>query len=197
MPGLHQFGLQVGIVASVRGLAVDDLAFTTSAIPDDANTGNVEKPVVYAIARQESRFNQQAVSGAGARGLMQLMPGTAKETAKGLGIAYSRSRLTSDPGYNATLGATYLGKMMDRFDGSYVMAFAAYNAGASRVDDWIERFGDPRGPDVDVVNWIESIPFTETRNYVQRIMENLQVYRARFGDPGVTIHLDLRRGNPS
>jgi soluble lytic murein transglycosylase len=87
--------------------------------------------------------------------------------------------------------------MVGRFDGSYVMTFAAYNAGASRVDQWVKRFGDPRDPNTDVVNWIEAIPFTETRNYVQRIMENLQVYRARFGTPRVTIEKDLRRGGAS
>ncbi|MHA1547929.1 MAG: transglycosylase SLT domain-containing protein [Alphaproteobacteria bacterium] len=195
--GLHQTALQVGIIASSRGLNVDDLAFRTEAIPPGTKTGDVEKEVVYAIARQESKFNQQAISRAGARGLLQLMPATAKETAKALGLRYSRDRLTADPAFNATLGASFLGQMMDRFGGSYVMTFAAYNAGGSRVDDWIKRFGDPRDPDVDIVNWIEAIPFTETRNYVQRVMENLQVYRARFGDNTLSIMTDLRRRDSS
>jgi soluble lytic murein transglycosylase len=122
------------------------------------------------------------------------MPATARETAKKAGLPYSQGRLTSDPAYNATLGATYLGDLVAHFDGSYIMSVAAYNAGASRVADWVKRYGDPRDPRVDVVNWIESIPFTETRNYVQRVMENLQVYRARLGSPGLTIEADLRRG---
>jgi soluble lytic murein transglycosylase len=194
---LHQTALQIGIIGASRGRPVDDLAFTTSAIPANAKIRGVEKSMVYAIARQESRFNREAISRAGARGLLQLMPATARETSRSLGLRYSKSKLISDPAYNATLGAAYLGEMVGRFDGSYVMTFAAYNAGASRVDQWVKRFGDPRDPDTDVVNWIEAIPFTETRNYVQRIMENLQVYRARFGTPRVTIEKDLRRGGAS
>jgi soluble lytic murein transglycosylase len=192
--GKHPVALQVGRLAAARGLPVDTLAFPTAAIPSSTKTPTVERPVVYAIARQESAFNPAAVSSAGARGLLQLLPATAKETAKEAGLPYSKGRLTSDPAYNATLGATYLGGLIDSFGGSYVMSFAAYNAGASRVTEWIERYGDPRDPDVDVVNWIEMIPFTETRNYVQRIMENLQVYRARLGSPALVIESDLRRG---
>jgi soluble lytic murein transglycosylase len=149
---------------------------------------------VFAIARQESAFNPGAISSAGARGLLQLMPATAKEVAKSVGLPYSKARLTSDPGYNATLGAAHLGDLVDNFGGSYVMTFAAYNAGASRVAQWVKTHGDPRDPGVDVVNWIELIPFTETRNYVQRIMENLEVYRARMGSPTLGIEADLRRG---
>lgn len=195
--GNHPAALQVGRLASARGLPVQWLAFPTAAIPKSTKTGNVERPVVYAIARQESAFNPAAVSAAGARGLLQLMPGTAKETAKKVGLPYSKDRLTTDPAYNATLGATYLDGLMGRFGGSYVMTFAAYNAGASRVAEWVQRYGDPRDPNVDVVNWIEMIPFTETRNYVQRIMENLQVYRVRLGAPALVIESDLRRGAAS
>jgi len=125
---------------------------------------------------------------------MQLMPATALHVAKTLGMSYSAARLTSDPGYNATLGAAHLGDLVDNFGGSYVMTFAAYNAGASRVAQWVKLHGDPRDPRVDVVDWIELIPFTETRNYVQRIMENLQVYRARLGESSLVIEADLRRG---
>jgi soluble lytic murein transglycosylase len=122
------------------------------------------------------------------------MPATAKQMAKKAGVSYSKDKLTSDPAYNATLGAEFLGHLIDHFNGSYVMAFAAYNAGPSRVVAWVEAYGDPRDPGVDVVNWIERIPFTETRNYVQRIMENMQVYRARLGSPAITIEQDLKRG---
>jgi soluble lytic murein transglycosylase len=192
--GQYQAALQVGKAAAVRGLPVETLAFPTSAIPAGAKTPRVEKSVVYAIARQESAFNPGAISGAGARGLLQLMPATAKQVAKTLGMPYSKARLTSDPAYNATLGAAHLGDLVNDFGGSYVMTFAAYNAGASRVAQWVRQHGDPRDPRVDVVNWIEMIPFTETRNYVQRIMENLQVYRARLGEPSLVIEADLRRG---
>jgi len=192
--GNHQLALQIGKSAAVRGLPVVALAFPTGAIPSSARTPGIERPVVFAIARQESAFNPGAISGAGARGLLQLMPATAKAVAKTVGVPYSKARLTTDPGYNATLGAAHLGDLVDNFGGSYVMTFAAYNAGASRVDQWVRSHGDPRDPKVDVVNWIELIPFTETRNYVQRIMENLQVYRARLGSPVLSIEADLRRG---
>jgi soluble lytic murein transglycosylase len=192
--GDHNLCLQLGKTAASRGLPVDTLAFPTAAIPKSAKTGSVDKAIVYAIARQESAFHPGAISKAGARGLLQLMPATAKQMAKKAGVSYSKDKLTSDPGYNATLGAHFLGDMIDRFNGSYVMAFAAYNAGPSRVAAWVEAYGDPRDPRVDVVNWIERIPFTETRNYVQRIMENMQVYRARLGSAAITIEKDLKRG---
>ncbi len=195
--GDHQLALQIGKTAAVRGMPVETLAFPVSAIPAAAKTPNVEKPLVYAIARQESAFNQGAVSRAGALGLLQLMPATARQVAKSIGLPYSKARLTSDPAYNTTLGAAHLGDLVDDFGGSYVMMIAAYNAGGSRVTDWVKRHGDPRDPRVDVVNWIELIPFTETRNYVQRIIENLQVYRARLGEPALTIEADLKRGKTS
>ncbi len=194
--GNHQLALQIGKSAAVRGLPVEALAFPISAIPASAKTPSVERSVVFAIARQESAFNPGAISSAGARGLLQLMPATAKGVAKDVGLPYSKARLTSDPSYNATLGAAHLGDLVDNFGGSYVMTFAAYNAGASRVAQWVKDHGDPRDPRVDVVNWIELIPFTETRNYVQRVMENLQVYRARLGTPALRIEADLRRGAP-
>ncbi len=192
----HQIALQIGVIAGSRGLPVDALAFPTAAIPASAKTPDVDRPVVFAVARQESNFNPEAVSSAGARGLLQLMPATAREAAKIAGVKYSQARLTSDPGYNATLGAVHLGGLIDNFGGSYVMSFAAYNAGARRVADWVKQYGDPRDPKVDVVDWIERIPFTETRNYVQRIMENLQVYRARLESPTLMIESDLKRGAP-
>ncbi len=192
--GEYQTALQIGKAAAVRGMPVETLAFPTAAIPSSAKVSKVEKSVVYAIARQESAFNPGAVSRAGARGLLQLMPATARHVAKSLGLGYSKARLTSDPAYNAVLGAAHLGSLVDDFNGSYVMTFAAYNAGASRVAQWVKQHGDPRDPKVDVVDWIELIPFTETRNYVQRIMENLQVYRARLGEPALVIEADLRRG---
>jgi soluble lytic murein transglycosylase len=192
--GNHQLALQLAKTAVSRGIPADALAFPTSAIPQTAATPGIDRAVVFAVARQESAFNPGAVSSAGARGLLQLMPTTAKVVAKAVGLPYDKSRLTSDPGYNATLGAAHLGDLVNNFGGSYVMTFAAYNAGASRVNQWVQQYGDPRDPRTDVVNWIESIPFTETRNYVQRLMENLEVYRARFGSPALTIDADLRRG---
>jgi soluble lytic murein transglycosylase len=192
--GMHQMALQIGKKAYTRGLPVETLAFPTAAIPRSMKTSRIEKSIVYAIARQESAFNPSAVSHAGARGLLQLMPGTAKIVAKASGLPYSLDRLTSDAGYNATLGAAHLAELVDGFNGSYIMSFAAYNAGRSRVMKWVAQYGDPRDPNVDAVDWIERIPFSETRNYVMRCMENLQVYRARLGEPALVISRDLNRG---
>ena len=164
-----------------RGLDIGALSHPVGVIPASANISGAGKALAYAIARQESEFNVGAVSGAGARGLLQLLPGTAKEVARKAGMTYSKERLTTDAGYNATLGAAFLGEQLGRFDGSYVLTFAGYNAGPRRAQEWVKQYGDPRGKDIDaVVDWIERIPFTETRSYVQRVMENYQVYKMRL-----------------
>ncbi|WP_269932286.1 lytic transglycosylase domain-containing protein [Aminobacter sp. HY435] len=179
--GNHYLALRVGKIAAQRGLDVGALSHPIGVIPATANISGSGKALAYAIARQESEFNVSAVSGAGARGLLQLMPGTARDLAKKAGMPYSKDRLTTDPAYNATLGATFLGEQLGRFNGSYVLTFAGYNAGPRRAAQWIERYGDPRGKDIDtVVDWIERIPFAETRSYVQRVMENYQVYKMRL-----------------
>ncbi|NTG40519.1 lytic transglycosylase domain-containing protein [Rhizobium rhizogenes] len=180
--GNHQLSLQVGKIAYGRGVDVAALAFPIGVIPDNANISGSGKALAYAIARQESAFNPAAVSSANARGLLQLLPKTAKAVAGRHGLAYSDAKLTQDAGYNATLGAHYLGEQIDAFGGSYILTFIAYNAGPNKVPEWISRYGDPRGKSIDdVVDWIERIPFPETRNYVQRVMENYQVYKARLG----------------
>jgi soluble lytic murein transglycosylase len=140
-----------------------------------------EAALVLALIRQESLFRRNAVSRAGARGLMQLMPGTAKKVAGQLGVGYDGQRLLDDGGYNMTLGSAYLKEMLERFGGSHILAVAAYNAGPARVEEWLTRFGNPTGPGVDPVDWIERIPFGETRNYVQRVLEAMVVYRQRIG----------------
>jgi soluble lytic murein transglycosylase len=139
----------------------------------------VEMPLVHAIVRQESSFDVRAVSPAGAQGLMQLMPATARGIAGTLALPYLPSDLTSSPEYNISLGRAYIGSMLNKFEGSYILALAAYNAGPSRVNQWLSINGDPRIGAEAAVDWIELIPFSETRNYVQRCLENLQVYRAR------------------
>ncbi|KZL16781.1 Soluble lytic murein transglycosylase precursor [Pseudovibrio axinellae] len=193
--GVYQWSTMVGRLAQAERAEAAPLAYPTNAIPRKTRiTKGVEKPVVYAIARQESSFNPKARSSAGALGLLQLMPGTAKETAHNLGVAYKKSRLTSDPAYNATLGAAVLGELVNEFGGSYILTFAAYNAGKNKVKEWIERFGDPRNPNIDPIDWVESIPYGETRNYVQRITENLQVYRYKLENTPLTITQDLTRG---
>ena len=147
---------------------------------------NLRAPMelALAIARRESEFDHRVSSRVGAEGLMQLMPGTASDMARDLGIEHDRSRVLSDWAYNARLGSAYLAYLADRFDGNIVMMSAGYNAGPTRPDRWIEKFGDPRRGEMDVVDWIEHIPFRETRNYVMRVAESLPVYRARLGrDP--------------
>ncbi len=141
--------------------------------------GTVERPLVYAIVRQESAFDQYAISRAGARGLMQLMPGTASLVARRMQLAHAPDKLTGDGLYNILLGRNYLEGLLDDFGGSYALAIAGYNAGPGRVRQWLRDYGDPRGKDVAMVDWIETIPFTETRIYVQRVLENLQVYRGQ------------------
>ncbi|HUF57086.1 MAG TPA: lytic transglycosylase domain-containing protein [Thermohalobaculum sp.] len=156
----------------------------------------VEPALAMSIARQETELNHQAISHAGARGLMQIMPGTAQLVAGQIGEPYSPDRLIQDWRYNVRLGQSYLAQQINRFDGSYALAAAAYNAGPHRVDRWIAEYGDPRRPGADLVDWIEHIPFSETRNYVQRVMEGVYVYRTRLsGRAGpMTISGDLQRG---
>lgn len=137
-----------------------------------------EPSLIFAITRQESNFDTEAVSGANARGLMQLLPSTAALVARRIGVPYQVGQLTGDPQANMRLGAGYLDQMLERFGGAMPLAAAAYNAGPGRVDQWLGTYGDPRGGDVDMIDWIEQIPFTETRNYVQRVVENVVVYRA-------------------
>jgi soluble lytic murein transglycosylase len=131
-------------------------------------------------------------------GLMQVTPEAAKDTARRFKATYNRARLLSDAVYNMQMGAAELSALMKGYDGSYLLTFAGYNAGRGRVRQWIAAFGDPRDPKVDPVDWVERIPISETRNYVQRIMENLQVYRARFdGNNRLVIEADIRRGAPN
>jgi soluble lytic murein transglycosylase len=161
-----------------------------------------ESALIHAIIRQESNFNPEAVSPVGARGLMQLMPDTARALAGGTdkskkaGRSISQ-RLTADPDYNVSLGRKFLADLVERFSGSYIMAVAAYNAGPGRVAAWTKDYGDPREADDAAIDWIESIPFYETRNYVQRVLENVHLYRARLGKPPLRMSDDLQRGRPS
>lgn len=178
----HFLALRIGKAAAARGLEVGTLSHPLGAIPGDAPLSGAGLALALAIARQESEFNVGAVSGAGARGLLQLLPDTARDMARKAGLPYSQERLTTDAGYNATLGAAFLSEQLKRFEGSYVLTFAGYNAGPRRAREWVERYGDPRGLGVDeVVDWIERIPYTETRAYVQRVMENYQVYKMLLG----------------
>ena len=188
--------LYLGKAALARGFTFDVYAFPTNGIPDYRAIGpQVDRSVVYSIARQESAFNPRAVSPAKALGLMQVMPGTARMVAKKFGLSFDAKRLLSDPVYNAQIGAAELGDRLADYRGSYILTFCAYNAGPGRVKQWISRYGDPRESDADPIDWVERIPIAETRNYVQRVIENMQVYRAQLGQgTQLMIDADMRRG---
>ena len=191
--------VQVGKGALSRGLPLDQYAFPTVGIPDYRAVGPAVDPsVIYSIARQESVFNPRTLSSAKAMGLLQVTPEAGRYVTKKFGAPFDVKRLMSDQVYNVQLGAAELGDLMVDYRGSYIMTFAGYNAGRGRVRDWIARYGDPRDPNVDPIDWVERIPFAETRNYVQRVLENLQVYRMRLGGGSkLLIEADLRRGRPN
>lgn len=155
-----------------------------------------EEAFVYAIARQESEFATNAVSSAKAYGMMQMINSTAKATARKHRVKYDRNRLATDGDYAAKMGALHLNDLLDRWDGSYILAAVSYNAGPHRAKTWIKTYGDPRSGDVDAIDWVEKIPFSETRNYVMRVMENMQVYRARLNNDSAVNRMeqDLRLG---
>ncbi len=188
--------LLVGKAALNRGLPFDFYAYPVAGIPSFSAIGpDVEKSVIFSIARQESAFNQGDVSPAQAYGLMQVTPDAGRYVCKRSGVTFDLNRMKTDAAYNTALGAAELGGLLEDYRGSYIMTFAAYNAGRGSLKKWIDRYGDPRDAKVDAVDWVELIPFSETRNYVQRVMENLQVYRARFGGgTRLQIEADLHRG---
>ncbi len=181
---------------SGHGLPFEHYAFPDFGVPDYQQIGpQVERCVVYSIVRQESAFNPKVVSSANAIGLMQVTPAAGRDTAKRFNVSFDQRRLMADVAYNAQLGTAELGNDIATWRGSYILAFVAYNAGPRRAKEWIEQYGDPRDPKVDPIDWIERIPISETRNYVQRVIENMQVYRARLGnDPRLLIEADLHRG---
>jgi soluble lytic murein transglycosylase len=179
--------LQIGKLALSRGLALDNYAFPTIGIPQHSPIGpEIERSIIYSVARTESAFDQRDKSPANAVGLMQVTPEAGRDTAKRFGAAYDWDRMVSDPVYNTQMGAAELSALLKEYAGSHIMTFAGYNAGRGRVRDWVKMYGDPRDPNVDAIDWVERIPLSETRNYVQRVIENLQVYRVRF-DSGASV----------
>jgi soluble lytic murein transglycosylase len=188
--------LLIGKAALGRGLPLERYAFPDFGVPSYQQIGpQVELCVVYSIVRQESAFNPRVVSSANAIGLMQVTPPAGRDTAKRFNVTFDQRRLMDDVAYNAQLGTAELGNDIASWRGSYILAFVAYNAGPRRAKEWIEQYGDPRDPKVDPVDWIERIPISETRNYVQRVVENMQVYRALVeNNPKLMIDADLRRG---
>jgi soluble lytic murein transglycosylase len=197
LTGDPQIALRAAKIAFNRDLPVGDYALPVGGIPTFKSllSDRVDLALVHALSRQESEFNAAAKSPVGASGLMQLMPATARMVAKQYKVKYSADQLTN-AAYNTQLGEAFLRGVIDDYGGSYFMALAAYNAGGGRVAEWVKQFGDPRDPSVDPIDWIERIPFTETRQYVIKIMESLQLYRSRLAGPKQALQLvqDLNRG---
>ncbi|HZV85682.1 MAG TPA: transglycosylase SLT domain-containing protein [Brevundimonas sp.] len=188
--------MMVGRAASQRGFLMPERQYPIRIPPQVGGAAPLE--FTLAITRQESSFDPRARSGADARGMMQFLPSTGAIVARQLGMPFSAERLW-DADYNMTLGSYHLGDLTRRFGGSMLLTTVGYNAGPARPPQWIARCGDPRAASVDPVDFIECAPFTETRNYMMRVMENMQVYRARLngGTAPLTLSADLRRGTPA
>ncbi len=192
-----QASVRLSKVAFNRGFPLGDYAFPIDALPQYKRLNDgVEEGLLHSLTRQESEFNVYAKSRVGAQGLMQLMPRTARSIARSYKIRYRRAKLTKDGSYNVMLGTAHLRDLVDDFGGSYIMAIASYNAGGPRVIQWVRAYGDPRDPEIDPLDWIERIPFTETRRYVRKVLTGLQIYRARLNgsDKALQILQDLSRG---
>lgn len=186
----------IGKMAAARGIILPQIYYPDpEVLPGDLA---VERSLALAIARRESEFRIDATSPAGALGLMQLMPGTAKMMAAKLGVENRPGALTTDAGYNARLGAAYLAHLAEEFGPSIALRAAGYNAGPGRPRSWITQLGDPRQPAVDVVDWVEMVPFSETRTYIMRVVEGVAVYAARQAGAGQKVSITpLLRGNPT
>ena len=191
---MDHIAIRVAQEAEKKNIIIPDQAYP---LVDNYLRGvnDVEWALVHALIRQESRFDEQAISPAGARGLMQVMPGTAKEVARKAGLAHQTDWLITRPDHNIKLGTKYIAQMVARYNGNYALALAAYNAGPGRVDRWVKEFGDPRKGEIDLIDWIELIPIYETRNYVQRVMEGVYVYRLRLKNiqksHNIPIHISM------
>jgi len=186
--------LVLGKTALARGLGMERYAFPEIGVPSYSPIAPpIDHCMVYSIVRTESAFDQRDTSPANAVGLMQVTPEAGRDTAQRFGVAYDWQRLVADPAYNTQMGAAEVSALFKEYTGSYVMTFAGYNAGRGRVRQWVAQHGDPRDAKVDAVDWVERIPMAETRNYVQRVMENLQVYAARLGASVATVEPNLHR----
>ncbi|MFT4150721.1 MAG: lytic transglycosylase domain-containing protein [Paracoccaceae bacterium] len=176
--GEPHVALLIAKAAAERGQILPGAYYPVPDMVPDG--GPVSRALALAISRRESEFDPAVISHAGARGLMQVMPGTAQMLAGRIGLPFDAGRLTSDPAYNVSMGTAYLRQLVDEFGPSIALVAAGYNAGHNRPEQWMAQFGDPRRPDVDVIDWIETIPFAETRTYVMRVAESVVIYRARL-----------------
>ena len=204
--GRPDLSIYVAKTANRAGLTLPRALYPTLTPPPIPGTNgkkrpreDLEIPLVLAMIRQESAFRPRAKSHANARGLMQIIPGTAYRVARRVGLPFSKQRLLNDPSYNMKLGQAYMAGLLDDYGGSYVLALSAYNAGPARVGRWMKSFGDPKDPKIDAIDWVEWIPYDETRNYVQRVLENTRAYRVRLQAPGLAMNMarDLARRSGS
>ncbi len=189
--------IKLAKVGIYRNFPLDIYAYPSNALPQHYQKLNtpVEKDLISALVRQESEFNRKAQSPVGARGLMQLMPGTARQVARKYNISYSKPMLTVSPSYNVMLGSALLRDLLDKYNGSYILTLIAYNAGPGRSNRWSIAFGNPGDEDIDAIDWVERIPFKETRRYVQKILSSLQYFRNRSGvAKPMRLMTDLKRG---
>lgn len=194
--GYREVALRAAKEASYNDIVLLDYSHPVIPVPSYKGPGAApDNALVLGLIRQETEFDSEAVSAAGAKGLMQLMPASAKIAAAQAHLPYKPNALLSDTAYNMQLGMTELSRNLASWDGSYILAIAAYNAGPGNVRKWIDLYGDPRDPRVDPIDWIEQIPFEETRNYVQRVIENTEIYRNRLAghDEPLQILSDLYR----
>jgi soluble lytic murein transglycosylase len=188
--GYPEIAVRLAKNASYDGLMLPDFTHPTIALPAYAGPGTAPDPaLVLGLIRQETEFNPYAISSAGAKGLMQMMPASAKVAARQAGLPYRPDALLADSAYNMQLGMTEYRGHLDRYGGSLVLAAASYNAGPGNTRKWLAAMGDPRDGSVDPIDWIEQIPFGETRNYVQRVLENTEVYRARLAGKDVPLKI--------
>jgi soluble lytic murein transglycosylase len=194
--GDTQIAVRVGKYGIAKGFNLIYYAYPIHRLPAYTPLRRpTETALILGVARQESEFNMATMSGAGARGILQVMPITARHVCRDYKLKCDIARLMKDAAYNTMMGSAYISDRMDEFRGSYVLAIAGYNAGPGRAREWIREFGDPRDPQVDPIDWIHRIPIQETREYVQKVLSNLQIYRARLGEEAtaVRINADLRR----
>jgi len=188
--GFREIAVRVAKQASYDGIYFWNYLYPTTSVPGYLGNGTAPEPaLVHGIIRQETEFDPTAISAPGARGLMQVMPSSGRVAAQQAGLAFRPNDLTSDTTYNMQLGMTELGNRISDYNGSLVLAAAAYNAGPGNVSKWLDTYGDPRSPTTDPIDWIESIPFSETRNYVQRVLDNMEVYRVRLSGAGQTLQI--------
>ncbi len=192
--GRYDYAIQISKDASYERRFINVYNYPVISVPGVINN-KVMPPahLILAIIRQESEFDARANSYVGAQGLMQLMPNTARLVAKNISVPYSKTSLTRDPNYNIKLGTYYFNMLLEDYDGVFPFAIGAYNAGPNRIKAWLQRYGDPNRGQINFVDWVELIRFEETRNYVQRVIENINVYKVVLNEPEVRLDSIFKR----